>query len=83
LLLLRANSPIVINVADTCTARVPTRLGLVTITRRRRRGGLFYNAPTKVTGLTGVTQVAAGGDNSLALHGDGTVSSFGRNRYGE
>jgi len=36
-----------------------------------------------VTGLTGVTQVAAGGDNSLALHGDGTVSSFGRNRYGE
>ena len=44
--------------------------------------------PTKMLGLTGVKQVTAGGafqygDHSLVLHDDGTVSSFGRNNYGQ
>ena len=75
MLLLRAHSPIVIHVADTCTARMPTRLGLGDKTQR--------NAPTKVTGLTGVTQLAFGGYHTLALHDDGTASSFGFNKYGQ
>ena len=39
--------------------------------------------PTNVPGLTGVKQLTAGGEHSLALHDDGTVSSFGRNRNGQ
>ena len=73
MLLLRANL-VVIHFADTCTARVPTRLGLGDTTQR--------TAPTKVPGLTNVTQLAAG-SHSLALHGDGTVSSFGANNNGQ
>jgi len=38
--------------------------------------------PTKVQGLNGVTQLTAGVYHSLALHDDGTVSSFGSNFYG-
>ena len=75
LLLLRANSPVVIHVADTCTAHVPTRLGLGDMSDRLM--------PTKVPGLTGVTQLAAGKDHSLALHDDSTVSSFGFGLYGQ
>ena len=41
------------------------------------------NTPVKVPGLTNVMQLAAGEYHSLALHGDGTVSSFGRNSYGQ
>jgi len=75
LLLLRANSPVVIHVADTCTAHVPTRLGLGDMSDRLM--------PTKVPGLTGVTQLAGGGYHTVALHGDGTVSSFGYDNYGQ
>jgi len=75
LLLLRANAPVVIHVADTCTARVPTRLGLFD------KGSRYV--PTKVLGLTNVTQLTAGDGFSLALHGDGTVSAFGWNNYGQ
>ena len=39
--------------------------------------------PTKVPGLTGVKQLTAGGAHSLALHDNGTVSSFGRNYHGQ
>ena len=39
--------------------------------------------PTKVLRLTNVTQLTAGRFHSLALHDDGTVSSFGRNNYGQ
>ena len=37
--------------------------------------------PTKVLELTSVKQLTAGGDHSLALHGNGMVSSFGRNNF--
>jgi RHS repeat-associated protein len=37
----------------------------------------------KVPGLTGVIQVAAGGDNSYALKSDGTVWAWGDNSYGQ
>jgi len=75
LLLLRAHIPIVIHVADTCTAPVPTRLGLGDKTDR--------NTPTKMLRLRNATQLAAGTDHSLALHGDSTLSSFGRNTDGQ
>ena len=39
--------------------------------------------PTKVLGLTSVKQLTAGGYHSLALHDDGTVSSFGGNNNGQ
>ena len=39
--------------------------------------------PTKVLGLTGVKQLTAGDEYSLALHDDGTVSSFGLNNNGQ
>ena len=39
--------------------------------------------PTKVLELTSVMQLTAGRYHSLALHDDGTVSSFGRNNYGQ
>ena len=47
------------------------------------------NAPVAVVGpggggfLTGITSVAAGGDNSLALRSDGTVWAWGDNDNGE
>ena len=43
----------------------------------------WRSAPTKVPGLTGVTQLAGGGYHTVALHGDGTVSAFGWNNYGQ
>ena len=39
--------------------------------------------PTKIPGLTGIKQLTAGRDHSLALHDDGTVTSFGRNNNGQ
>ena len=40
-------------------------------------------APEAVSGLTGVAQVAAGGDHSMALLNTGTVETWGENRRGE
>lgn len=39
--------------------------------------------PTTIPGLSGVKQIASGYFSSFALMEDGTVMSFGRNRYGE
>ena len=39
--------------------------------------------PTQVPGLTNVTAIAAGGDETLALRNDGTVWAFGDNLYGQ
>ena len=39
--------------------------------------------PTNVPGLTGVKLLTAGVSHSLALHDDGTISSFGRNNNGQ
>ncbi|HVQ37440.1 MAG TPA: S8 family serine peptidase [Pyrinomonadaceae bacterium] len=43
----------------------------------------FRNAPFQVPGLTGVTQVDAGENFSLALRNDGTVWAWGRNYNGQ
>ena len=40
-------------------------------------------APVPVSGLTGVVQVAAGGEHSLALLNGGTVETWGENKRGE
>jgi alpha-tubulin suppressor-like RCC1 family protein len=39
--------------------------------------------PAAVSGLTGVTQVAAGGEHSIALLSDGAVMTWGEGRTGE
>jgi alpha-tubulin suppressor-like RCC1 family protein len=39
--------------------------------------------PVPVSGLSGVTAVAAGGEHSLALLADGTVRAWGNNRSGQ
>jgi alpha-tubulin suppressor-like RCC1 family protein len=39
--------------------------------------------PAAVSSLTGVTQIAAGGEHSMALLGTGTVMSWGEDRTGE
>ena len=41
------------------------------------------SSPVRVPLLTGVTQVAAGGEYALALRSDGTVWSWGINSHGE
>ena len=45
--------------------------------------GVIRLSPVSVTGLTGVTAVAAGWNHSLALKGDGTVWSWGYNAGGQ
>lgn len=42
-----------------------------------------FRSPTPVEGLSGATAVAAGERHALALHEDGTVSSWGDNHGGE
>jgi alpha-tubulin suppressor-like RCC1 family protein len=39
--------------------------------------------PAPIRGLSGVTAVAAGGDNGLALLGDGVVEAWGANEFGQ
>jgi alpha-tubulin suppressor-like RCC1 family protein len=39
--------------------------------------------PVAVSGLSGVTTIAAGGTHSLALLGDGAVMTWGEDKYGE
>jgi alpha-tubulin suppressor-like RCC1 family protein len=46
-------------------------------------GGFCYETPELVSGLTGVTQVAAGRGFSLALLADGTVMAWGANNRGQ
>lgn len=41
------------------------------------------DVPAPVTGLSGVTAIAAGGDTSLALLSDGTVMAWGANEFGQ
>jgi alpha-tubulin suppressor-like RCC1 family protein len=41
------------------------------------------SAPIQVAGLTGITQVAAGEEFSLALRSDGTVWAWGKNSHGQ
>lgn len=45
--------------------------------------GTNSNVPAQVTGLTGVTAIAAGFDQCLAVKDDGTVWAWGRNNYGQ
>ena len=48
------------------------------------RGALGTSGtPAKVPGLSTVTQVAAGGDNTYALKADGTVWAWGDNSFGQ
>ncbi|MGD0452381.1 MAG: IPT/TIG domain-containing protein [Solirubrobacteraceae bacterium] len=42
-----------------------------------------HQAPVAVSGLSGVTAIAAGGEHSLALLSDGTVATWGEDKYGE
>ena len=39
--------------------------------------------PVSVTGLAGITRIAAGGDHALALKGDTRVAAWGRNDVGQ
>jgi len=39
--------------------------------------------PVAVSGLTGVTAISAGGQHSMALLGNGTVMTWGENKFGE
>jgi hypothetical protein len=39
--------------------------------------------PVRVAGLTGVTQIAAGGGHSLVARSNGSVMAWGSNRYGQ
>jgi alpha-tubulin suppressor-like RCC1 family protein len=48
-------------------------------------GGTYTssNIPVQVTGLTGVTSIAAGSDHTVALASNGTVWVWGWNQYGQ
>ena len=41
------------------------------------------NTPVQVSGLTGITAIAAGYDHALALKNDGTVYAWGNDTYGQ
>ncbi|WP_420588411.1 hypothetical protein [Bacterioplanoides sp.] len=41
------------------------------------------NAPTQITSVTDAVAVTRGYDLTMILHNDGTVSTFGSNRYGQ
>jgi RHS repeat-associated protein len=41
------------------------------------------STPTRVSGLTGITAIAASGDNTYALKSDGTVWAWGDDGYGQ
>jgi alpha-tubulin suppressor-like RCC1 family protein len=41
------------------------------------------DTPVAVSGLAGATAIAAGGEHSLALLGDGSVMAWGEDKYGE
>ena len=43
----------------------------------------FSDAPVAVLGVSSVKAVAAGGEHSLALLGDGTVMAWGEDEYGQ
>jgi alpha-tubulin suppressor-like RCC1 family protein len=44
--------------------------------------GTATQTPSRITGLTGLTAVAAGASHSVALRNDGTVWAWGGNYYG-
>ncbi|GAA4571537.1 RCC1 domain-containing protein [Planotetraspora kaengkrachanensis] len=44
---------------------------------------VYRATPAVVRGLTKVTQIAAGDENSLAVRSDGTVAAWGDNAFGE
>ncbi|WP_272946193.1 chitobiase/beta-hexosaminidase C-terminal domain-containing protein [Geobacter sp. OR-1] len=45
--------------------------------------GLQYYSPVQVSGISGVTKIAAGEYHTLALKNDGTVWAWGRNNLGQ
>src|SRR5262249_56908448 len=48
-----------------------------------RRGGVSSPTADQAPGLSGVTQVAAGEDFTVALRSGGYVSTWGRNDFGQ
>ncbi|KQR10619.1 hypothetical protein [Deinococcus sp. Leaf326] len=45
--------------------------------------GSAFRTPSLVKGLSGITSIAGGSEHSLAVKADGTVWSWGANRFGE
>ncbi len=57
-------------------------MGAGTVTLSGQNGRQQYT-PARVAGLVGVVQIACGSNYMLALKGDGTVWSWGANKYGQ